>query len=175
MKTLRQAQGKKDVLIYFDLITSLKTTREVTDFVSEIDTLMNTFFKSNKPSIEKTLTSISTDSARKIMQVFSKNSLDINDRDVVTGFFETLKDLLEKLKVIKLVLAFDPTFKTITNIHNFVKDTVGIGYVLDIEISEDVLGGAIVMFNGKYNDFTLKKRVEDAFTAKNKEILQLYK
>ena len=166
---------KKDVLVYSDLIISLKTTREVTDFVSEIDTLMDTFFKSKNPSIEKALTSISTDSARKIMQVFSKNKLDINDRDVVAGFFETLKGLLEKLKVIKLVLAFDPTLKTITNIHDFVKDTVGVGYILDIEISEDVLGGAIVIFNGKYNDFTLKKTIEDTFTAKNKEILQLYK
>ena len=166
---------KKDVLIYFDLVTSLKTTQEVADFVSEIDTLMLAFFKSEKPSMEKALTSISTDFARKIMQVFSKNSLDINNRDTATGFFETLKMLIKKLKVVKLVLAFDPTIKTITNIHNFIKDNVGIGYILDIETSENVLGGAIIIFAGKYNDFTLKKKIEDAFIIKNKEILQLYK
>lgn len=156
---------KKDVLIYFDLITSLKTTQEVANFVSEIDTFM----------LEKALGSISTDSAQKIMQVFSKNNLDINDKNTVAGFFETLKGLMKKFKVIKLVLAFDPTRKTIENIHNFVKDTVGIGYILDIEISEDVLGGAIIIFAGKYNDFTLRKNIEDAFTLKNKDILHLYK
>src|SRR3972149_7551639 len=148
---------RKDVLIYFDLITSLKTVQEVASFASEIDTLM----------LGKTLDSISSNSAQKIKEVFSKNNLDINDRDTVAGFLETLKGLLKKFKVIKLVLAFDPTRKTIENIHNFVKETLGIGYILDIEISQDLLGGAVVIFNGKYSDFTLKKGIEDTFANKN--------
>lgn len=39
---------EKNVLIYFDLITSLKTTQEVSSFISEIDTLMLTFFQVGK-------------------------------------------------------------------------------------------------------------------------------
>jgi F0F1-type ATP synthase delta subunit len=166
---------KKNILIYFDLITSLRTTQEVADFISEIDNLMLAFYKSDKPSLKKALDSVSTDSAKKIMQTFSKNNLDINDRDTVINFFETLKTLTKKFKVIKLVLAFNPTLKTISNIHNFVKDTLGIGYVFDIEVSEEILGGAIVIFDGKYNDFSLKKKIEDIFTLNNKEVLQLYK
>lgn len=151
---------KKDVLIYFDLITSLKTTQEAASFVSEIDTFL----------LEKTLDSISTDSAKKIAEAFSRNNLDINDRDTVTNFLDTLKGLIKKLKVIKLVLAFDPARKTIENIHNFVKDAVGIGYILDIEVLEEVCGGAIVIFDGRYKDFTLKKTIEDVFETKNKEM-----
>jgi len=161
--TQRLPQSKKDVLIYFDLITSLRTTQEVAGFASEIDTFM----------LENTLDSISEDSAKKIMRTFSKNNLDINNKNIVVSFFKTLKELLKKLKVIKLVLAFDPTRKTIENIHNFVKNIVGIGYILDIEISEDVLGGAVIIFNGKYYDFTLKKSIEDTFEVKNKEIQML--
>lgn len=167
MKTLRQAQGKKDILIYFDLITTLKTTQEVTNLVSEIDTLQLAFFKSGKVSMEKALSSISVDSAEKIMQIFSKNNFDINDKDTVTDFLETLKGLLKKFKIIKLVLAFDPTRRTIENIHNFVKNTIGIGYILDIEVSQDLLGGAIITFNGKYSDFTVKKTIEESFADKN--------
>jgi len=44
---------------------------------------------------------------------------------------------------------------------------LGIGYILDIEISQDLLGGAVVIFNGKYSDFTLKKGIEDTFANKN--------
>jgi F0F1-type ATP synthase delta subunit len=164
---------KKDISIYFDLITSLKTTQEVDSLVCEIDTLMLSFFESKKVSIEKALDSISTDLASKIMQIFVKNNLDINNRDTVANFFKALKELIKKLKVIKLVLAFDPTNKTIENIHNFVEETVGVGYILDIEVSSDILAGAIIMFNGKYNDFTLKKSIEDTFETKNKEISML--
>lgn len=140
---------------------------------SEIDTFLLTFFKSEKSSVEKSLSSISVDSAEKIMQAFSKNNLDINNKNTVVNFFKTLRELLKRFKVIKLILAFDPTRKTIENIHSFVKDIVGIGYILDIEISEDVLAGAIIIFNGKYYDFTLKKRIEDTFTNRGTEIIKL--
>lgn len=164
---------KKDILIYFDLITSLKTTKEVSHFASEIDTLLQTLFKSEKSSLEKALNQISTESAGKITQVFSKNNLDINDKDAVTGFFETLKKLMKKFKVIKLILAFDPSSKTILSIHEFIRDTLGIGFIMDIEVDPEILGGAVVIFNGQYNDFTLKKTVEDAFESKKEEVSSL--
>jgi F0F1-type ATP synthase delta subunit len=160
-------------LIYFDLMTSLKTTLDVENLSCEIDTFMSSFLKSDKTSLEKSLDLISVDSAKKITQTFSKNNLNINDKDTVIDFFETLKDLLNKFKVIKLVLAFNPTYKIITNIHNFVKDTIGVGYILDIEISEEILGGAIIIFNGKYCDFSLKKDIEDTFEKRQGNILQL--
>lgn len=162
---------KQDVLIYFDLLTTLKTTGEVANFTSEIDAFMLTFFKSEKIPLEKSLNLINNELAHKIMQIFSKNNLDLNDKNTVINFFKTLKELLGKFKVIKLILAFDPTRKTIGNIHNFVKNTLGVGYILDIEVSEDLLGGAVIMFNGKYADFSLKKTIEDTFVSKN--IVQL--
>jgi F0F1-type ATP synthase delta subunit len=163
---------QKDFSTYLDIITMLKTTQEVTNFTSEIDTLMLSFFKAENTSIKEPLNSISSESAQKIIQTFSKNNLDINNKDTINIFLKTLKGLLKKLKVIKLILAFSPNHKTIENIHNFVKETIGIGFILDIEVSEDVLGGSIVMFNGKYSDFSLKKSIEDAFDTKNKNISQ---
>lgn len=156
---------KKDILIYFDLLISLRTTQDVEDLATEIDTFIQ----------KKSLDLINVDIARNIRQIFTKNKLDINDPDVVSDFFHTLKGLLNRFKVIKLVLAFVPTYKTIENIHDFIKEILGIGYILDIEILDELLGGAIIIYNGKYFDFSLKKRIEDTFIQKNKEILQLYK
>ena len=158
---------KKDISIYFDVIESLKTTQEVANFLSEIDVFLLTFFKSEKISIEQALSSVSADSAQKISQAFSKNNLDINDKDTVTGFFKNLKELAGKLNVIKLTLAFDPTAKTVENIHNFVKENIGTGYILEIEVEPDILGGSIIIFNGKYNDFSLKKSIEEVFKGRN--------
>jgi F0F1-type ATP synthase delta subunit len=163
---------KRDILIYFDIITSLKTTQEAEFLVSEIDALMSNFFESEEVSMRKALDSISEESKFKIMQIFTKNNLNPNDRDIVVKFFKTLKELIKRLKVVKLILAFEPTGKTIANIHNFVKETLGIGYILEIEVSKEVLAGAVVIFNGKYVDFSLKKRIEDTFGTKREEILK---
>lgn len=173
MKPIRQAQGKKDVLIYFDLITSLKTTREVDDLSLEIDILKSALFTSSKMSLEKALSSISQASAKKITEIFSKNNFDMHDKELVHDFLDTLADLIKKFKVIKLILAFDPTGKTIENIAEFVSEHIGIGYILDIEIDKSKLAGAVVMFNGKYKDFTLRKTLEEVFANKNEEIAKL--
>jgi len=162
---------KRDVSIYFDIITSLKTTKEVESFVGEIDTLMLKFFESEEISMVKMLDSISEDSSFKIKQTFAKNNLDFNNRDTVSKFFKTLKEIIKKLKVIKMVLAFDPSVKTIENIHNFITDLLDVGYILEIEVSQEILAGAIVIFNGKYIDFSLKKRIEDTFREKADQIV----
>lgn len=164
---------KKDVLIYFDLITSLKTTREVNDLSLEIDTLISALFKSEKVSFEKALTSISSNSAKRITEIFLKNNLDMTDKEQARDFLDTLKNLIKKFKVIKLILAFDPTRATIENIHEFVSKNIGIGYILDIEVSESVLAGAVVIFNGEYKDFTLRKSLEESFRDKREEITKL--
>lgn len=159
-------------MIYFDLITSLKTTREVDDLSMEVDTLISTLFNTSKISLEKALTSISQTSAKKITEIFEKFNLDMTDKGKVRDFLDTLKGLIKKFKIIKLILAFDPTPKTIENIHKFVSENIGIGYIFDIEVDENILGGAAVMFNGKYKDFTLRKSLEEMFQNKRDEIVR---
>lgn len=164
---------KKNVLIYFDLITSLKTTEEVDDLALEIDDLQTSLFKSEKMSLDKAMETISQTTSKKIIEIFEKFNLDMNDKELIADFLETLKNLIKKFKVIKLILAYDLTRKTIENIHEAVSENIGIGYVLDIEIDESVLGGAVVMFNGKYKDFTLRKSLEEVFARENKELLSV--
>jgi len=161
----------KPILIYFDLITSLKTVDEVNDLSSELDSLASILFKSEKMTFEKALLSIREATAKKIMEIFSKNKIDSN-KEAVRDFLETLKNLIQKFKIIKLILAFDPTYQTIEKIHEFVSENIGIGYILDIEIDETVLGGSVVIFNGIYKDFTLRKSLEEAFANKSLKLLK---
>ncbi|MDP2638460.1 MAG: hypothetical protein Q8P26_05360 [Candidatus Levybacteria bacterium] len=162
---------KKNILMYYDLMTSIKTVNEANSLSSEIDTLTATLFKSENMSLSNALASINMSDAKKITEMFSKNNLDINDKETVSDILQSIKNLIKKFKIIKLILAFDPSLKTIEKIHNYVSLNIGIGYILDIELSESVLGGSVVIFNGKYNDFTLKKTLEEVFANKRKEII----
>lgn len=163
---------KKDVLIYFDLITSLKTTQEVDNLSLEIDQLSSSLFDSENLSLDKALNLISTNSAKKISEIFTKNNLSRENKESIKDFLDTLASLIKKFKVIKLILSFDPTRKTIENTHAFVSQNIGTGYILDIEVLENVLAGAAIMFNGKYKDFTLRKSLEEAFANKRDEIVR---
>lgn len=163
---------KKNVLIYFDLITAIKTVQEVDKLSLELDVLALALFKSEKMTLEEALSSIRTTSRDMIMEIFSKNNLDLTNKETVRDFLDTLKDLIKKFKVIKLILAFEPSLKTIENIHEFVSRNIGVGFVLDIEVLESVLAGSVVIFNGEYKDFTLKRTLEEVFINKRGEILK---
>lgn len=154
-----------------DLIASLKTTREVDELSLELDSLTSALFKSEEMTLEKALYSIRTKSRDIIMEIFSKNNLDSANKETVRDFLDTLRKLIKNFKVIKLILAFEPSQKTIENIHNFVSENIGAGFVLDIEKDESVLGGSVVIFNGKYNDFTLRKTLGEVFENKKGEFL----
>lgn len=162
---------KKDVLMYFDLITSLKTVGQVNDLSLELDNLASVLFKSEKMTFEKAMTTISENTAKIIMDIFAKNKLDPNNNEDARDFLETLKLLIRKFRIIKLILAFDPTLKTIEKIHDYIFENIGIGYILDIEVDETVLGGSVVIFNGKYRDFSLRKSLDDTFKEKREQIM----
>ena len=163
---------KKDVLIYFDLITSLKTVDEVNELSQELESLKSVLFKSEKMTFEKAMTTIRENSAKKIMEIFAKNKLDSSNKEDTRDFLETLKLLIQKFKIIKLILAFDPAYQTIEKIHDYISENIGIGYILDIEIDETVLGGSVVIFNGKYKDFTLRKSLDELFANKSLKYLK---
>lgn len=163
---------KENIPIYSDILTSIKTVQDVENLYSEIDLLTLTLFESENTSLDQAITLIRTSTAKMVKEIFLKNNLNIADKEGISDFLENLKAEIVKLKVIKLILAFEPTPKTIGNIHDFVKDTIGIGYILDIEVSASILGGSVVMFNGKYNDFTLRKKLRETFELKKKEIYE---
>ncbi|MDO8700150.1 MAG: hypothetical protein Q7J56_00520 [Deltaproteobacteria bacterium] len=163
---------KKNILMYYDLMTSIKTVDEANSLSSEIDTLTATLFKSENMSLSNALESINMSDAKKIKEMFSKNNLDINNKEIASDILQSIKNLIKKFKIIKLILAFDPSLKTIEKIHNYVSLNIGIGYILDIEVSESVLGGSVVTFNGKYQDFSLRKTLEEVFANKRKEIYE---
>ena len=158
---------KKEDSMYSGLISLIKTVRDADRLLLEIDALETSLSKPEPLSL------ISEANAQKIMETFSKNNLDINNKDLYRSFLESLKEIIKKLKVVNLVLAFDPSSKTMDKIHSFISNNIGIGYILDIEVSESILAGAIVICNGRYFDNSLKKSIEDTFATKKQEIQKL--
>lgn len=162
---------KNDILIYFDIITSIKTVAQMNHVSSEIDHLVESLFTTAPKSLENTLNEVGIDTATKIKEMLKKKGLKMEDKEEIKNLLVGLKELLKKFKVIKLTLAIDPSFKIIENMSKWISSNLGEGYILNIETDETLMGGAIVVFNGTYNDLTLKKSLQIVLDTKRKEIL----
>lgn len=162
---------KNDILIYFDIITSIKTVVRMNSLLSEIDHVLESLFITAPKSLENTFKEISFDTATKLKEILKKKGLNLEDKENIKDLLAVLKELLKKFKVIKLTLAIDPSYKTIENISKWVSLNLGEGYLLSTETDETLIGGAVVVFNGRYNDLTLKKNLRTVFNTKRNEIL----
>lgn len=158
---------KNDSSIYYDVLKTLRTKQEVDQFLIQIDTLLARLFKTTSGSFEENLKKItSLNFALLLKEALSKNNINPDNRQDLEGFLNDLKNEARKLKVIKLEIAFDPPDETISNIFDWISRNMGKGIILDITSNPSLIGGAIITFEGKYKDLSLKKRFEDIFQKK---------
>lgn len=160
---------KNDSLIYSDILKSLKTVKETEEFSSKIDVLLNSLFKTQAKPLEELLKKLlDLKTGEIVKQAMSVKNINPSDHAAIEALLNDIKKEIQKLRVLKLYLAFDPTTEIIDNIFEWVLKNIGNGIILDIEKDESIIGGAIVVFEGRYKDLTIRKRFEEMniFSAK---------
>lgn len=164
---------KNDILDYFDIITSVKTVSDRDALALEIDHFLDSIFAKETQTLDNILREISFNMGEKLKQIFQKKQLDISNKEAIKDCLSELKELLNKFRIIKLTVAFEPSSKTIEEIANFVSSKIGVGFILDIDTDETILGGAIVVYNGQYKNLSLRKSIEETFDNRKEEILPI--
>jgi F0F1-type ATP synthase delta subunit len=156
-------------MTYSDILRDIKTIDQARELGSEIDTLLNNLFKTKK-GFEDILSLITAVGSQKIKDSLLNNKIDMSNQTATKDFLESLKHEIQKLKEINLTLAFEPNQSTIDNLFTWISQNLGDGIVLQINVDKSILGGAIIEYKGKYEDLTLRKKLEEVFGSKRGEI-----
>lgn len=165
---------KNDSLIYSDILKTIKTTTHLENFVSQIDSLLAGLYKIAPGSFEEGLNKTGSTLATLLLESFQKNNIDKKDQSSIEKFLTGLKERAQQLKIMKLQIALDPSEEIINDIHTWIYKNIGQNIILDITCDESLIGGAIITFEGKYKDLSLKKRFSDIF-KNNTSILKKLK
>lgn len=162
-------------MIYSDILRHVKTVDQARGLSSEIDVLLDSLFKTDNKAFEKALNSISAIDAEVLKSAFGglKNNISPNNLSTIKEYLTQLKEEIQKLKILKLSLAFDPSEDTIGNLFTWVWENLGERHILDIQKDQTILGGAIIEFEGKYKDLSLKKKLDEVFATKREEITEI--
>ena len=159
------------LMTYSDIFKYIKTVDEARQLANDIDAFLSSLFETQNQSLEKTLSSVGINTAKQLKEIM----LNLKGKDKINNFLIGLKVNLQKFKVLKLSLAFESSENSIDNIFSWVLKNLGDGIILDIKTDKSLLGGAIIEFNGKYKDYSLKKALEETFGNKREEILSILK
>ena len=132
--------------------------------ILEIDLLLQCLFheKKNKAFEDVLKEKVRFKTAEAVDSCFRRNDKE-TDKHLEGGREELLnglKDAILKLDVVKLTIAFEPTEKSIEEMHLSLSKVLEKKTLLQIYTDFSFLGGATVVYKGKYFDASLKKKME---------------
>lgn len=152
--------------MYSEILLKVKTEEEREALIEEINGLKASLYQ-NGSFFDDTLRTKVRDWVSQIIKNATAQK-EIDKEKYLQGLIEELS----KLKSAKLVLAFEPTEAAIQRYHEFISKEVGEGVALDISCLPGILGGAIIIFEGKYRDFSLRRVFEEEFRQSRELILK---
>ena len=90
-----------------------------------------------------------------------KTGADLANSAQIGAAIEKLMEKLIKLPSVNLTLAFEPSFFQLQRIFGWLQVNARENLLIELAVDAKILGGAIVEFEGKRRDYSVKKKLEE--------------
>ena len=157
------------------LIRTVRTREEKDMLRDQMIMLEGALFRSESQGYEKILkTRLPEHIAAAMRDILSRPSLK-ESPEATRKLFHELKDTIDALSLLKISLAFNPSEEMIQRLHEWIQKNLGVGVVLDISYDASILGGARIIFQGKYKELTLSQMITDTLAKEKTDVFKLIK
>lgn len=82
------------------------------------------------------------------------------DKSALQAFFLKIQEPISSLPVVHIILAFPPKAGLVKFIHDWFYQNFKKTVTLDISVDSSLIGGGVISFKGKANDYSLKSRID---------------
>jgi len=151
--------------MYSELLDQLMTVDDVEKLKNEVEILRSAVFKlgkKNEDAFEQTLKNdVRTWVAEAIRKILADQTVDKQK------FLQDLSEELKKLKPVQITLASQPSQALLEKMHDWLNVQVHPGILLDIQYEPAILGGMVIAADGKYHDFSLRKKTLEVLEKTN--------
>jgi len=160
-----------DILI--PVIADIRTKEERDVLRDQISKLEAALYHADPEILEKILqTRIPETLAEKMRNMIDE--LKLRDHpEAIKKFFQDFYNALQQLPLMRIGIAFTPTEEMVTCMHQWTKDNLGQGIILDINFDRSILGGAKIIFAGRYKEMTLAQMINDVFIKEKSAIKKI--
>ena len=157
----------------YEISKDIRTVQEANNFCSEIDSILENFYKGENKNLDELLSSSTGSSTSSLIKkILADNNTPSSDFASCEKILSLVKDGVKKMKVVRITLAIDPTSEIIAHISEWINQNLEANTLIDIDKDESIIGGTVLSINGKYKDFSLKKSLEDVFAKKKNDLIK---
>jgi F0F1-type ATP synthase delta subunit len=154
---------------YETLLDNLYTKKQASIFLSQLDNLLSDNFNAQVDLYKRIEEILSYDLAQVFRAATEANHIDLSDPSKFKAFIVGLKDAIEDLPIMTMYLAFDPSETSLKVISSWFVTSLKKRHLLDIVVRREIVGGAVLVINGVYRDYSVKQKIHLLY--KNKELL----
>lgn len=135
-------------------ITNLVTTKDdLKQMLDQLDFLDAALYVTKVDAFDICL-------ANKVSKSFSSLISKLITQEDKALVLKKIRENLGQIKTVELTLSMDPSQKLIDKITDLLSSSLTQKAAIDIKIDPSIIGGAIVIFNGKYYDGSLKTKLK---------------
>lgn len=142
--------------MYSEICALARTSEEVKKITDELEAVNEALFQNNEQALAYALSKVSLKVQEVLKNAFDKS---VNKEEFLLGSKEALK----KLKTVSITIAFDPSESLVTKLSLWAKENFKEGVVFDISKNEAIVGGALIISEGYWRDFTLRDKIKHFF------------
>lgn len=146
------------------------TQEGVLMLIRGIEVLERSLYRSHQDSFEKILEKEIPQGIASILRDLFASPSYANDVQKRGEFLSLIKEKLMKLQSLRLEIAFEPTERIAEEFVHWIRREIRQDLVVEFVVDPLVLGGARMIFNGRYCDFSLHRMIDDLMANKKSEI-----
>lgn len=143
-----------------DLSAFFTTKAEANDFLTRISQLServyNTGFDLEKELSDK----LGLTKKEKFMILLRDNNVSTSSNSELKAFFEKISTIITSLPVLSVTIAFEPRDTTLKKLSDWFVLNFKRQALFELRVDKKIIGGAVINFKGKHEDFTIKSRFE---------------
>jgi F0F1-type ATP synthase delta subunit len=148
--------------IFKNLTQKITTKEDLVFFLDQINKIENFIFKDTEIPLSQRIKGKVNEELRSQIQKLESEGL-ISGPTEQISFFRELKNFLKKLPEVKLEIAFEPSREFVFKLGEWFKRELGKKVILNLISNPEIIGGAIIEYQGKYLDLSLVKEIKSNY------------
>ncbi len=157
-----------DVLI--ETVRHLKTIKNLPEYLDNLDTLNNNLYKETSAIYDTLYDGLGYNFKTYIQSVLNISSADVTKlKDIIAE----LKSEVHNIHQVKFVLAFQPLDSFIDVLSLWVNSNLGNDLLLNYEVNPDIISGVIIIYKGKYLDYSSTPLIDTYFEEHTADVQKL--